>query len=91
MAPRAARSPSSSPEESLTLCGEECYGAAVGGPEAALWFERAVGVPCRLVRCSRARGPPLAGGGAASIGFANEAPLLLVSQESVETLSSALR
>ncbi|EOD20846.1 hypothetical protein EMIHUDRAFT_458486 [Emiliania huxleyi CCMP1516] len=77
--------------ESLTLCGEECYGAAVGGPEAALWFERAVGVPCRLVRCSRARGPPLAGGGAASIGFANEAPLLLVSQESVETLSSALR
>jgi len=48
VAPRAARSPSSSPEESLTLCGEECYGAAVGGPEAALWFERAVGVPCRL-------------------------------------------
>lgn len=102
-------------EEPLSLCGEECYGWAVGGAAVADWLEQAVGVPCRLVRCARARegvrgesspadvssagsssggdggGGRNGGGGGGSIGFANEAPLLLVSQSAVETLNGELR
>jgi len=94
-------------EEPLTLCGEECYGWAVGDVETNKWFEQAVGVPCRLVRAAdgrrsviattrtrrRASSDELARGGgepSGSIGFANDAPLLLVSQTAVDTLNGEL-
>lgn len=68
----------------LQVCGADCCGRDCGDA-AASWFSEVLGVQCRLVRFhapGHAR--------AASVAFANESPLLLLSQASVDALNGAL-
>ena len=85
------------------MCGEACAGRPFGGDEASRWLSKCLGVQCRLIRHAE---PPVvqhaghAGGisgavagspqRADSIAFANEAPLLMLSQASVDALNRAL-
>ena len=64
----------------LSLCGAECDGNVVGGSHAQEWLTRALGVPCRLVRCASS----------SAAGFANEAPLLLATTTAVSALNEVL-
>ncbi|KAL1529433.1 hypothetical protein AB1Y20_000381 [Prymnesium parvum] len=85
------------PSREVRVCGEECRGRPFGGEAAARWLSSFLGVQCSLVRHVSRRRPEGGTGGAAhavreeAIAFANESPLLLLSQASVDALNRALR
>ena len=72
----------------VKVCGNKCGGILWGDLEASDWFTSFLGVRCWLARhCGDRYELADSRGG---IAFANEAPLLLLSQHSVETLNEVL-
>uniref|UniRef100_A0A7S4BZJ1 MOSC domain-containing protein n=1 Tax=Chrysotila carterae TaxID=13221 RepID=A0A7S4BZJ1_CHRCT len=69
----------------MTLCGEDCRGRLFGGAAASEWLSEALGLACKLVRFTA--------GAARQEGqaFANEAPLLVLSEDAVSMLNTALK
>jgi molybdenum cofactor sulfurtransferase len=80
----------------VQVCGNKCGGRLWGDHEASEWFSSFLGVQCWLARCSRDRYEVAASTEGTNdlrspaVAFANEAPLLLLSEQSVETLNEAL-
>ena len=81
----------------VNVCGNDCDAHEWGGAASSCWLSEALGMQCRLVRhahslqgsgCLGEEGasPPKSG-----VAFANEAPLLLVTQSAIDALNVALR
>ena len=76
-------------EDSLVkVCGNKCGGRLWGDLATSDWFSSFLGVRCWLAR--HVGGRYEVAGSRGGIAFANEAPLLMLSQHSVETLNEVL-
>lgn len=81
----------------VKVCGNRCGGILWGNFEASEWFSEYLGVRCWLARHSDghyhlpddvcAPGPPLR---SREVAFANEQPLLLISEHAVDALNDVL-
>ena len=69
----------------IRVCGDKTCAEVWGGDEASDWFGSFLGVQCWLVRHRGERPETDLGKG-----FANDAPLLVISQQSVNLLNSVL-
>ena len=85
--PPSASGPGSdaAPSRRVNVCGKDCEAHEFGGAEASRWLSEALGVPCRLVRYSSVARY------ADDVAFANEAPILVVTQSAVAALNASLR
>jgi molybdenum cofactor sulfurtransferase len=72
----------------IKVCGNKCGGRLWGDLATSDWFSSFLGVRCWLARHSGGRYELSDSRG--GVAFANEAPLLLLSQHSVETLNEVL-
>lgn len=77
--------------ETIRVCGEFCRGAIVGGERASAYLSSYIGVKCWLARHikhgSRKEQPCRI----QNIGFANDKPMLLVSQHAVDLLNKVMK
>lgn len=69
----------------INVCGNKCNGILWGGYKASEWFSSFLGVQCWL-----ARYPQLSTTDQRRSGFANDQPLLLISNNAVQTLNHVL-
>lgn len=77
----------------IRVCGSKACANVWGGDEATEWFSSFLGVQCWLVRHKGGKGEPLNSnkeGMSAKKAFANDASLLLVSQNSIDQLNAIL-
>ena len=81
----------------IKVCGNRCGGVLWGGHRAAEWFSNFLGVQCWLARYDAVVPTLSVASGKAdvardrSVAFANEQPVLLVSQQAVDELNEILR
>ena len=82
----------------VKVCGNQCGGCVWGSNYVANWFSSVLNMRCWLVRYSQGHGQPKAPYNetrtlisGSRTGFENEAPLLLISQKSVDILNSTLK
>ncbi|XP_059661845.1 molybdenum cofactor sulfurase isoform X2 [Cornus florida] len=77
----------------------QSYEVQGSGDEVDIWFSNAVGRPCTLLRCSglnnyfclkKSRGVGMCRDDETKLNFVNEAPFLLISEESVSDLNNRL-
>lgn len=73
----------------IKVCGNKCGGRLWGDLAVSDWFSSFLGVRCWLARHCGDR-YEVATGSRVGVAFANEAPLLLLSQHSVENLNKVL-
>ena len=79
----------------ISVCLRDCAASGFGGEATARWLSRALGVHCKMVRhggdhrcvAEDANGKACAEG----VAFANEAPLLVLTQAAVDKLNLALK
>ena len=79
-----------SPED-IQVCGNLCKGDIWGGSKASKWFSSVLGVRCWLARhhnTNKAEQQPYDG---RQFAYCNEASLLLVSQQSISFLNTAIK
>ena len=77
----------------IRVCGSKACANVWGGDKATEWFSSFLGVQCWLVRHNGGEGQALnsnMGGMSAKKAFANDASLLLVSQDSIDQLNGIL-
>lgn len=72
----------------IKVCGNKCGGRLWGDLATSDWFSSFLGVRCWLAR--HVGGRYELSGSRGGVAFANEAPLLLLSQHSVDTLNEVL-
>eukprot|EP00550_Attheya_septentrionalis_P003912 CAMPEP_0198286618 /NCGR_PEP_ID=MMETSP1449-20131203/5658_1 /TAXON_ID=420275 /ORGANISM="Attheya septentrionalis, Strain CCMP2084" /LENGTH=953 /DNA_ID=CAMNT_0043984403 /DNA_START=139 /DNA_END=3000 /DNA_ORIENTATION=+ len=80
---------------SVKVCGNKCGGRIWGNRLATEWFSSFLGVQCWLARYSNNSEPFPCDNTAAvnnrnSVAFSNEAPLMLLSEDSISTLNEVL-
>jgi len=75
-------------ERDINICGSACSSTPWGNIEISDWFSSYLGVPCWLARYKNISATIL---NTPHYAFANEAPILLISQESVSILNRALK
>jgi len=87
------------PMSDIKVCGNKCDGKLWGSYAVSAWFSEYLGVRCWLARANiNAKSQPLKQSGEelnskskSRVGFENEAPLLLLSTNSLDILNNQLR
>ncbi|CAJ1936409.1 unnamed protein product [Cylindrotheca closterium] len=80
----------------ISVCGNKCGGRLCGGRRASEWFSSYLGVECWLARYSKANKqtngePNTVDDSKSRMGFANDQPILMISENAVDALNQVLR
>jgi molybdenum cofactor sulfurtransferase len=76
--------------KSVKVCGDKCFGYLHGDKNVSDWFTSYIGVRCWLVKWAEDT-KAFEGDNTGRLGFANEAPILVLSLSSIRQLNSVLK